>query len=100
MTRKDADDAALGGVNLRLLSLRCGTCGAYQTLAAFERREGLNVYRYECELAPCVDEGRFLLVEVPVEVDDFARRDPTWRGGARHTGGGHGEPSAPEPPAE
>ena len=100
MEHQGDGEAALGGVNLRLLSLRCGTCGAYQTLAAFERREALNVYRYECEMAPCVDEGRFLLVEVPVEVDDFARRDPKWRGGARHTGGGHGESSASEPPAE
>ena len=86
----------LGGVNLRLLSLRCGTCGQYQTLTAFERRRGLNVYRYECETSPCVEEGRFLLVEVPVEVDDFARRDPTWRGGERHTGGDSEEPSASE----
>jgi hypothetical protein len=52
----------------------------------FSRREDWNVYTYECENQACEPEATRTLVEVPRDVDEFARRDPGWRGGAKHGG--------------
>ncbi len=71
-------------INIRDISIKCGRCGAYQTLVGFSRREGWNVYTYECENQVCEPASTRTLVEVPSGLDEFARRDPEWRGG------GHG----------
>jgi hypothetical protein len=70
-------------INIRDLSIKCGHCDTYQTLCGYERREDRNVYAYECENDVCDPKVTRTLVEVPVELDEFARRDPQWRGGAR-----------------
>jgi hypothetical protein len=70
-------------VNIRDISIKCGHCHTYQTLVGFARREEWNVYTYECENATCAPGVTRTLVEVPMELDDFARRDPQWRGGER-----------------
>ena len=81
-------------INIRDISIKCGVCGEYQTLCRFERREGWNVYSYECEDGPCRPEATRTVVEVPEDLDAFARRDPEWQGGARHGGAHHGGDAA------
>lgn len=70
-------------VNIRDISVRCGRCLNYQTLARYEAREGWNVYVYECEPACCDGEATRTLVEVPAEIDEFAARHPDCGGGCR-----------------
>ncbi len=77
-------------VNIRNISIKCGNCNTYQTLSAYSQREGWNVYTYECENDVCDPAVTRTLVEVPVELDAFARRDPGWRGGGRHGQEGEG----------
>lgn len=77
------------GINIRNISIKCGHCDTYQTLSAYSRRDEWNVYTYECENDICDPAVTRTLVEVPAHLDDFARRDPTWRGGGRH--GAHGD---------
>jgi hypothetical protein len=51
------------------------------------RREGdHNVYTYECENDTCAPEVTRTLIEVHRDVDEFANRDPNWRGGRIHAG--------------
>lgn len=76
-------------LNIRNLSVKCGNCNTYQTLCAFTAGEERNVYSYECENETCDREVTRTLVEVPRELDEFAHRDPEWRGGGRH--GAHGD---------
>lgn len=74
-------------INIRNLSIKCGHCSTYQTLAAYAPGEnGWNVYTYECENDVCDPDMTRTLLEVPEEFDAFARRDPTWRGGRIHAG--------------
>lgn len=73
-------------INIRQLSIRCGHCGTYQTLCHFRPGEDWNAYTYECENDRCDPEVTRTLLEVPVELDAFARRDPEWGGGRRHAG--------------
>lgn len=73
-------------MNIRNLSIKCGHCNTYQTLTAFSRGEEWNVYTYECENDRCDPAVTRTLVEVPEFLDEFARRDPGWRGGKRHAG--------------
>lgn len=73
-------------INIRNLSIKCGRCDTYQTLCAYTQREGWNVYTYECENDVCDPEVTRTLVEVPEDLDEFARRDPAWRGGRKHAG--------------
>ena len=87
MTDDALDPSRPGMVNIRDISVKCGNCGTYQTLAAFSRRQGWNVYTYECENELCDPAVTRTLVEVPEEIDAFARRDPGWRGGRIHGGG-------------
>ena len=68
-------------INVRDLSVKCGSCGTYQTLMAYRREGDWNIYTYECEDSPCGREVTRTLIEVPVDLDEFARRDPEWRGG-------------------
>lgn len=81
-------------VNVRHFSVKCGVCLEYQTLSSYRREGELNVYVYECENAVCAPEGTRTLIEVHHDVDEFANRDPNWRGGRRH--GGAEEPEAGE----
>lgn len=74
-------------INIRNLSVQCGHCGTYQTLVRFERKdEDWNVYVYECENGRCDVEVTRTRLEVPAELDAFARRDPEWHGGGHHAG--------------
>ena len=73
-------------INIRNLSIKCGHCDTYQTLVAFARREGWNVYTFECENDVCDPAVTRTLIEVPAELDEFAHRDPEWRGGKRWGG--------------
>jgi hypothetical protein len=73
-------------IDLRHLSIRCGHCDTYQTLSAFSRRGDWNVYAYECENDVCDPNVTRTFLEIPAELDEFARRDPDWRGGRRHAG--------------
>lgn len=73
-------------VNIRNFSVKCGHCDTYQTLCTFSRGEESNVYTYECENDVCDPEVTRTLIEVPVFIDEFANRDPNWRGGKRHAG--------------
>lgn len=76
----------MSSVNIRNISIKCGHCGEYQTLCAYARRDEWNVYTYECENQICDPELTRTLVEVPHELDEFANRDPSWRGGKIHAG--------------
>jgi hypothetical protein len=76
-------------INIRNLSVKCGHCNTYQTLARFERRGEWNVYTYECDNSTCEPGMTRTLVEVPAALDEFANRDPSWRGGKRHAGADH-----------
>ena len=68
-----------GTINIRNISVKCGNCDTYQTLASFSparRVERLHLRVRERRLRPAVTRT---LVEVPRELDEFARRDPEWR---------------------
>lgn len=78
-------------VNIRNISIKCGHCDAYQTLVAFRRDGDWNVYTYECENRVCDPEVTRTLVEVPGDLDEFARRNPAWGGGERHAGAAGGD---------
>ncbi|MEE8366889.1 MAG: hypothetical protein V3S30_01095 [Thermoanaerobaculia bacterium] len=71
-------------INIRNLSIKCGQCGTYQTLCGYSQNDGWNVYTYECENGLCDPSQTRTLLEVPGELDEFAHRDPKWRGGGRH----------------
>ena len=79
-------------IDIRNISVKCGNCNTYQTLSSFARRDEWNVYTYECENDVCDPAVTRTLVEVPRELDVFARRDPGWRGGGRHGAQGDGDP--------
>ena len=88
--------ASTGGgptVNIRDISIKCGNCDSYQTLTGFARREEWNVYTYECDHGRCDPALTRTLVEVPRQIDEFARRDPEWRGGGKHGEFGSGSPA-------
>ena len=69
-----------------MMSIKCGNCDTYQTVVGFRKLEDKNVYTYECENEICDPAVTRTHVEVPRELDTFARRDPEWRGGRRHAG--------------
>jgi hypothetical protein len=71
-------------INIRNISIKCGNCGSYQTLSAYDRREDWNIYTYECDGTPCDPAVTRTIIEVPADLDEFARRDPEWRAGGRH----------------
>ena len=76
-------------LNIRNLSIKCGHCNTYQTLSHFEHRDDRNVYTYECENEICDPDLSRTLLEVPVDLDEFARRDSSWHGGEIHAGASH-----------
>ena len=71
-------------INIRNLSIKCGQCGTYQTLSGFSQDADWNVYTYECENDLCDPSQTKTLLEIPSDLDEFANRDPKWRGGGRH----------------
>lgn len=76
-------------VNIRNFSVRCGRCDQYQVIVAFARLdEEWNLYTYECDSEPCVSEPSVTrtFIEVPVDLDEFANRNPNWRGGKKWGG--------------
>lgn len=77
-------------INIRNISIKCGNCDSYQTLASFSRRDEWNVYTFECDNGSCEPNVTRTLVEVPRDLDEFADRDPEWRGGGRHGSFGDG----------
>jgi len=79
-------------VNIREFSVKCGNCRTYQTLSGFSRSGEVNVYSYECENETCSPGVTRTLVEVHREVDEFANRDPSWRGGGKHGAQGTEQP--------
>ena len=66
-------------INIRNISIKCGNCETYQTLSGFARSGTWNVYTYECENDICDSSVTRTLVEVPKDLDEFARRDPAWK---------------------
>ena len=74
-------------INIRNLSVKCGNCHTYQTLCGYQPAGEWNIYTYECENDICDPASTRTLLEVPRELDEFARRDPGWRGGRP----GHGD---------
>lgn len=77
-----------GMINIRNLSVKCGRCGQYQTLMTFSQTDdGWNVYTYECEDQICDPELSRTLLELPHDLDEYAHRDPGWKGGKIHAGG-------------
>jgi hypothetical protein len=79
---------AEGTINIRNISVKCGNCSTYQTLATFSRRAEWNVYSYECENDVCDPAVTRTLIEVHRDLDEFANRDPNWRGGKKWGGSG------------
>jgi hypothetical protein len=76
-------------INIRNLSVRCGRCDQYQVLVGFKPLdEEWNLYTYECDGEPCnADPSQTrTFVEVPRDLDEFANRDPNWRGGKKWGG--------------
>lgn len=92
-----ADEASLATdglspVNIRNFSVKCGHCGNYQVIVRFRPiDEDWNEYVYECDQSPCagdVERSRTVL-EIPSDLDEYARRNPTWHGGKVHAGAEH-----------
>jgi ribosomal protein S27E len=67
-------------INIRNISIKCGNCETYQILSGYSRRAEWNVYAYECENEICDPNVTRTIVEVPADLDEFARRDPDWQG--------------------
>jgi hypothetical protein len=80
------DNSMADEINIRNISVKCGHCNTYQTLSAFSRRDDWNVYTYECENGICDPDITRTFIEVPQDLDVFARRDPEWKGGKKHAG--------------
>jgi hypothetical protein len=78
-------------INIRNLSGKCGHCDTYQTLSHFEPRAEWNVYTFTCENDLCDPAVTKTLLEVPRELDEFANREPNWRGGGKHGEYGSGD---------
>ncbi len=75
-------------INIRDLSIRCGSCMNYQVLAAYHPRDEWNVYVYECDSDSCDPERTRTLVEVPRAMDEFAQRHPDCGSGGSGCGCG------------
>lgn len=77
-----------GKINIRDLSVKCGACGEYQTLTAWEPGAGFNAYVYECEGTTCDAARSRTVLEVPVVLDLFYEAHPESScGGACGSGG-------------
>ncbi|MEM1176736.1 MAG: hypothetical protein AAGM22_00200 [Acidobacteriota bacterium] len=74
-------------VNIRNFSVKCGKCGEYPALAVYEPGDEINTYKFECdEPTHGGDACPQILLEIPTDLDEFANRDPKWRGGKKHAG--------------
>jgi hypothetical protein len=81
-------------INIRNLSVRCGRCDQYQVLVGFKPIDAdWNLYTFECDSDPCALEpgNTRTLIEIPSDLDEFARRNPRWHGGKKHAGALHGD---------
>ncbi len=67
-------DYSAGVINIRDLSIRCGQCMNFMTLASYEPRDGWNAYTYQCDGGTCDAAAARTVVEVPVSLDEFAVR--------------------------
>ena len=63
-------------INIRDVSIRCGNCLNFMTLAEYGVREGWNTYTFECDAGSCPPSTSRTVVEVPAEIDEFAQRHP------------------------
>jgi len=63
-------------INIRDLSVRCGRCMNFMTLASYAPRDGWNAYTFECETGGCDPATSRTVVEVPIERDEFAQKHP------------------------
>lgn len=63
-------------LDIRDLSVRCGACMNYRTLVSFSKRDGWHVYAYACEPGTCDSASVRTILELPAEIDVFARRHP------------------------
>ena len=79
-----------GKINIRDLSIRCGRCGTYQTLSAWEPGDGFNAYAYECEDTGCDPAASRTILEVPTVLDLFHEAHPE-----SSCGGACGTPKEP-----
>jgi hypothetical protein len=61
-------------INIRDLSVRCGHCSNFMTLASYAPRDGWNAYTFECDGGTCDAAAARTVVEVPVALDEFAQR--------------------------
>lgn len=62
------------GIDLWMMTVRCGRCGRPMTLSAFEKREGgWNRYTYDCEQA-CAPEAGRSVIDIPEHLDFTTRR--------------------------
>ena len=86
-TAPNVETTAPTPVNLRNFSIKCGHCSEYQTLCEYSTATDWNIYVFECENDRCDPARSRTLVEIPIELDEYAQRDPTWRHGKSHTGG-------------
>ena len=68
-------------INIRDLSLRCGRCMNFMTLAEYAPRDGWNAYTYVCDAGTCSGEASRAVVEVPAALDEFAQKHPECGGG-------------------
>jgi len=68
-------------INLRDLSVRCGRCSNYMTLSGYETRAGWNAYTFECDGGGCEPAASRTVIEIPTEIDEFARKHPDCGGG-------------------
>lgn len=76
-------------VNIRNFSVRCGRCNQYMVVVGFGHLdENWNLYTYECDGEPCSVDPSLTrtFIEVPADLDEFANRDPAWRGGKKWGG--------------
>ena len=71
-----AEPTVVHKFNIRDISLKCGNCGAYQTLTGFEPGDGYNSYTFECENDTCDAEVTRTILEVPVVLDIFYQKHP------------------------
>jgi len=62
------------GIDLWMMTVRCGRCSRPMTLASFEKREGgWNRYTYECDQACAAETGKSL-IDIPQHLDHTTRR--------------------------
>ena len=73
-------EPAGGPFSIRDLSVRCGRCMNFMTLAAYDSRGEWNAYTYVCESGCEPSEARTVL-DVPAGLDLFHQRDPGCGGG-------------------